>query len=140
MKGYAETEIFTADEMALHQRATALVASLAQLAPEEQAKVRCHELARAVGRVLGLEVQDGRYGACDHSWCWTAPRPRGHVLEVYAIARVPMVQLVDHTALGLPEHLGYRPFDLATLKLSTPIDDELINRMVRLFVTGEWYS
>ena len=64
--------------------------------------VRCHELARAVGRMFGLMVIDGKYGAVDHSWLMPGP----HILDVYAVGRLPQVQLVSIETL-LP-HGMYR--------------------------------
>jgi hypothetical protein len=62
---------------------------------------RCHEIARAVGQVLKLPVQDGWYGAIEHSWLWIpqeGPSSYGFeydaILDVYAVGRLPMVQLV----------------------------------------------
>lgn len=93
-------------------------------------RVRCHELARAVGRVLGLPVQDGNYTCVAHSWLLVpdARRPRksqldpggtpgvigetprqaayfySWILDVYAVGRLPMVQLVD--IVNLPGAYG----------------------------------
>jgi len=108
MIGYAEKEIFTLAEKDLLRRARLLV----ERAPNELfgEPIRCHELARAVGRVLGLDHEDGRFGFVEHTWLWTEPRhserfctpwvlPR--ILDVYVPGALPQVQLVD-TASGLP--------------------------------------
>lgn len=64
-------------------------------------ELRCHELVRAVGGILGLVPVDGTYGAVEHSWL--VPRKeQGWLLDVYAVGRLPQVQLVDTTSL-LPE-------------------------------------
>ena len=96
----------------LLQRATALVERI--MDPHEQTHqgegpmvtagplvepYRCHEVARAVGQVLDLPVQDGWYGAVDHSWLWVhaGADPYGFggaILDVYCVGRLPMVQLV----------------------------------------------
>jgi hypothetical protein len=107
VRSYAEAVLSERDK-GLLRRAEALVASL----PDEATpgEVRCHELARAVGRVLGLPVQDGRYGMVEHSWLWTE-EPRGrqpNVIDVYAVGRLPMVQLVDMGHF-LPENRSYVP-------------------------------
>ena len=54
--------------------------------------LRCHEVARAVGRIVHLPVQDGDYGVgVEHSWLWFE---NGDVLDVYATGRLPIVQYV----------------------------------------------
>ena len=95
--------------------------------------VRCHELARAVGKMLGLEVVDGKYGAVDHSWLVTR---RGAeevqtmtVLDVYAVGRLPQVQLLSIETL-LP-HGMYRPGPTRT-----DIDEVFVQEIVD-FWTGE---
>jgi len=108
MISYAEKEVFTKEELKLYRRAVDLV----QMVPYELDKepVRCHELARAVGSVLGLEHEDGRFGFVDHTWLWTkspssedfcAPWVLPNILDVYVPGSVPSVQLV-HMATGLP--------------------------------------
>ena len=101
-KSYAERHVFSQHEMGLLDLATNLVLR----APYEinGNVVRCHELARVVGEILGLEVQDGRYGFVEHSWLWTAPPvfkqdkdkvvlPK--ILDVYVPGGLPQVQLFD---------------------------------------------
>lgn len=106
MRGYAEQNVFTERELKLFEHATTLVA----IAPYEICGylVRCHELARAIGRVLGLEHQDGRFGFVEHTWLWLeplrveiAPWVLPRILDVYVPGAVPQVQLID-TASGLP--------------------------------------
>lgn len=108
MIGYAATEVFKDQEVILWRKATALIERSPD--PFLGAQVRCHELARAVGRVLGLEHQDGRFGFVEHTWLWTRPLnddahappwvlPR--ILDVYVPGAMPQVQLID-TASGLP--------------------------------------
>lgn len=108
MIGYAQREVFTQRELKLLERAATLVA----ITPYDfdGVLVRCHELARAVGDVLGLQHEDGRYGFVDHTWLWTEPRSdekfkvpwvMPNVLDVYVPGGVPQVQLV-HMATGLP--------------------------------------
>jgi hypothetical protein len=101
MIGYAAREIFTEQEGDLLAKAEGLV----DVAPYELEGdlVRCHELARAVGRILDLQYCDGWFGMIDHSWLWTRP-PRlidgffadgvPNVLDVYAPGRLPQVVLV----------------------------------------------
>lgn len=66
-------------------------------------ELRCHEVARIVAMVLGLkshDVVDGHYGIAEHSWIEHRSDDQRIILDCYAIARLPMVQLVD-----LPDHL-----------------------------------
>lgn len=116
MKGYSDSHIFTGEERSLLRRATRMIEALADADWES---VRCHELARAVGRVLGLEVEDGFYGFVDHSWLWTRPKPAHtltarigfpNILDVYSVGSLPMVRLVACENPSLP-HVGwaYRP-------------------------------
>jgi len=83
--------------------------------------VRCHELARAVGKILGLPYQDGRFEAVEHTWLWALPgwefRAEGRndpgapppVLDVYVPGALPQVQLVDWEYWGLPYKRIYVP-------------------------------
>jgi hypothetical protein len=97
--GYSGTELFRGAEIELWRAATQ---AIAQLDDRDQGLIRCHELARAIAalpfpEVLSVRVQDGLYGAVDHSWLlvW---HPRRHVydlLDVYCVGRLPMVQLVS---------------------------------------------
>ena len=112
MKGYSEREVFSEREITQWQRATRRIDLLPSLKD-----MRCHELARAVGRFLDLPYQDGFYGFVDHTWLWTAPVPRTigrlgfpNILDVYAVGGLPMVRLVACDAPSLP-HVGwsYRP-------------------------------
>lgn len=116
MRGYSAAEIFSEEERDLLRRATEMVYSL-----EESPSLRCHELARAVGRVLKLQHQDGYYGFVDHTWLWTTrfvPNALNahtrldfpNILDVYSVGSLPMVRLVDGKHTSLP-HVGwaYRP-------------------------------
>jgi hypothetical protein len=119
VKGYSELNIFSPAELVLVERARRMVEELTGCPP----LLRCHELARAVGRVLGLPFQDGQYGFVDHTWLWTAPLQKErseskfrigfpNILDVYSVGQVPMVRLVDCSVTALP-HVGwaYRPTD-----------------------------
>jgi hypothetical protein len=115
MRSYSEEEIFSEAEVLLLQKATKVVAGL-----NASGGIRCHELARAIGWLLELEVQDGYYGFVDHSWLWTTRldlerviTPRlglPNILDVYCVGSMPMVRLVDCQHTALP-HVGwsYRP-------------------------------
>ena len=102
MIGYTEAEVVTKLDLELLKHATNLVA----LCPGKIGGkwVRCHELARAVGEVLGLEIVDGSYGAMEHSWLMVRSGigERGVlVLDVYVPAALPQVQLRPYW-LGAP--------------------------------------
>lgn len=112
MRGYART-IFSREDLALRARAARIVRALPDQA--DPRSLRCHEVTRAVGSLLGLEVQDGSYGCAEHSWLWIA-KPIAHsrhnmgavrLLDCYAIGRLPQVQLVDCWYL-LPEGRSYK--------------------------------
>lgn len=112
MKSYSESEVFSRREVKLLRMAERVVEFL----PDG---MRCHEVARVVGAVLGLEVADGSYGFVDHSWCWTEPpdpsRIAGrigmpNILDPYCVGALPQVRLLDGSCTSLP-HVGwsYRP-------------------------------
>lgn len=138
MRGYAELNVFTPQECDLWLRATALVIRVDEVVFPD---LRCHELARAVGQVLDLPVQDGSYGFVEHSWLWTRPvdnqqltslrRRLGfpNVLDVYSVGALPVVRLVDGGCTALP-HIGwaYRPGDPRT-----DVDQAVVDALVRLF-------
>jgi len=111
MISYSQRTIFTARELELLREATSLVESMPEV-PEGWPEIRCHELARAVGDILGLEVEEGRFGMAEHSWLWTEPIVLGrgrwpNILDVYAVGSLPMVQLVD-TGHFLPHNTSYK--------------------------------
>jgi hypothetical protein len=97
--GYAARECFTPADLTAYVRARAMV----KMMPEGHT---CHEVAAAVGSVLGLSPVKGTYGGFDHSWLVL---PSGHVLDVYAPGRLPPVQLVHVGAYALPESGLYVP-------------------------------
>lgn len=88
--------------------------------------VRCHELSRALARVLGLTTEDGYYGMVEHSWVWTTPRepfsPLPNILDPYAPGRYPQVQLV-HSHLHLP-------FEYRRGEPRTDIDQSMVDNLV----------
>lgn len=140
MRGYSASQVFSAEEIRLYWRAVALVDIVPDIAG-----LRCHELARAVGRVLGLEHEDGRYGYVDHTWLWTTALDREsplvqetrigfpNVLDVYAVGQWPMVRLVECGDVSLP-HMGwsYRP-----RRERMDIDEALVDRLVRIMLHEE---
>jgi len=106
MKGYSFKHIFNSTELSFLALAELCVAAVED--PSEQT-IRCHELARAVGTVLGLDHVDGKYGAVEHTWLLTQVGPRRCILDVYCAGRLPMVQLIDAHSLGLLHREQYRP-------------------------------
>lgn len=108
-------------------------------------QLRCHELARAVGRILGLEHEDGVYGFVDHTWLWTAALDREsplvretrigfpNILDVYSVGQLPMVRLVECGHASLP-HMGwsYRP-----RRPRKDVDDAMVDRLVRIMLQEE---
>ena len=128
MRGYAEVEVFSAAEIELWRRATALVGALPD--PADIDHIRCHELARAIGEELGLGIQDGHFGFTEHSWLWATPKVDNteliwrlpNILDVYVPGEVPQVQLIHvSSALPMPYRFGpprtdIRMSDLETLR------------------------
>ena len=137
MKGFSEQNFFSPIETQLFRRATAIVARV-----EDAEKIRCHELARAAGRVLDLEVQDGSYGFVDHSWLWTshllgnlgeehASFGFPNILDVYCPGQMPMVRLLACRQTALP-HVGwsYRPAWRPRTDIDWKLVDALENEML----------
>ena len=132
MIGYAEREVFTNDELVMLGRAQKLVEPVPYELDGEP--VRCHELARAVGRMLGLEHEDGHFGFVEHTWLWTGEYDgKGHrwslpnILDVYVPGSVPQVQLVHMGATGLPSR--YFLAVVIGLDVRQPIVDRLLSIM-----------
>jgi hypothetical protein len=134
MKGYSAYEVFSKEELKCFNYATELVGRLS-----ESKTLRCHELARAVGSVLGLQHQDGYYGFVNHTWLWTTPLEWNdlttytrlgfpNILDVYSVGSLPMVRLVDGKHTSLP-HVGwaYRPDHYAA---PPSIDNDLVKSLI----------
>lgn len=107
MKSYSETHVFTTRARAMLERAAACVAAV----PDDEwdvvrwGEIRCHELARAVGRVLDMRHVDGVYGAVHHTWLVVPSE--GAILDVYAVGQLPQVRLIDVVCVGLPHRSAY---------------------------------
>jgi hypothetical protein len=98
---YAERACFRPSHLRLLSRIEALVARVSDAWGNE---LRCHELARAIRRVIGdrtLVVVDGHCGPVEHSWLRCAD---GVIVDAYVPGRLPAVQIVDTIVAGL-----YRP-------------------------------
>lgn len=99
---------------------------------------RCHELARAMSRVLGLPYQDGYYEHIQHTWLWTCELPEPpfgyrevvpNILDIYVPGGHPQVQLVDFSSI-LPARRTY----IWTVPLKVEdIDEELVDALEKLF-------
>lgn len=122
MVGFSATSVFTAREVDLLAQARRVVEAL----PDDP-KLRCHEVARIVRAIVGQgKVEDGTLGESrvDHSWIvlgHAGPRQH-HVLDPYAVGRLPVVQLVE---VGFPLDNPYRPGPPRT-----DLRAELVVRMV----------
>lgn len=123
MKSYHEGTTFKPEMLAYLERATEIVARIpeTQLSQEAAKRIgnatfRCHELTRVVAKILHLDFVDGVYGAVDHSWILIPDIRNGWIssviLDVYAVGRLPMVQLVDPRVPGL--HNLYKMRDQRT--------------------------
>lgn len=110
MISWAEAGILKPSEVALFKRAVRMVEAIEE---PEPGTFRCHEIARAVGHVLGLQVQDGQYGIVEHSWLWLEeygdhmPDDPPKILDPYSVGRLPQVQLLDNL-WKLPHMKNYR--------------------------------
>lgn len=131
MIGYSATKVFPEAAQIVRDRAEQIV-----LAVPEHMQIRCHELARVVANVLAhprISVIDGKYGPpyprrdldphvdkiahcvgpkVEHSWLTlfsAVPRPTMFVLDVYAVGRLPIVQLVE---VGMGLGAMYHPADV----------------------------
>ncbi|HWA29164.1 MAG TPA: hypothetical protein VG734_26170 [Lacunisphaera sp.] len=104
MIGYSGSEMFTREAQELLALATMVVAIFPET-DDDGELFRCHEVARALGKLLNLPVVDGKYGIVDHSWLQL---DRWRVLDVYAVGRLPPVQLVSIGALTIPEYQSYQ--------------------------------
>jgi len=100
MRSICEVEYFGQKALNILERAELAVAIL----PNDKT-LRCHEVARAVGGSLGLDVVDGKFGAVDHSWCafvsTVGSNPHRFILDVYAVGRLPQVQLIDASSAAM---------------------------------------
>lgn len=129
---YAEREVFTLNDVAIWKKATLLVRAIS--APVDF-EVRCHELARAVQRYFpqSAKVIDGHYSRVEHSWLqlsanYQHSRVVTSILDVYAVGRLPMVQLQDISTLVMRAHLN----EYQEGPERTDINDEHVNRLYKL--------
>lgn len=141
MKSICETEYFGREALRILEQATFAVSLL----PDGE-DLRCHEVARAVGSVLSLRVVDGKFGPVEHSWCslvdMTGSVSQQFILDVYAVGRLPVVQLLDATSHATAQVRAlFRPGDVRD-DIDTKLVQELQEiiraspRMVSLLSTG----
>ena len=106
MRSIAETTYFAKEVLRLFREAAEIV----ELIPSAQDQLlRCHEVARVVAAMLNkpnIKVVDGRYGIVDHSWLMLGDE---YLLDVYAVGRLPMVQIRDVRTPTLPRPVEYFP-------------------------------
>lgn len=138
MISYSEREVFSARHIELWTRAQTLVSALGEVPPSKNyaGSVRCHELARAVGEVLGLEVQDGKFGWARSTTRSARAMSRANqrtILDVYMPGMLPQVVLVHPQAVSLPWYQCYRPG-----KDHTGIDAAQVRYIVARFREQRW--
>lgn len=102
MKGYTAKEVLGRKEQTIHAVTTILVEGLQDplIIQGRSIEIRCHELSRAVFAFFNRDgswcshlsrVVDGTVDGVNHSWIETTNR---NILDVYSVARLPMVQLI----------------------------------------------
>lgn len=112
MKGYG-LMVFSPYALALHAWAEEAVRNLPEPShtPGKESFLRCHEIARAFAHVMELPFEDGHYCAVEHSWLYVKHPKEAYaecILDVYAVGRLPMVQLVDVKTASLSHYKLYR--------------------------------
>ncbi len=120
MRPYLETHRIVTDEAIYGFRlATDVVSLLPHHEDRQRRLIRCHELARVVERLLRPAaddtrvrrewvVIDGKFGPVDHSWLMYGSA----FLDVYAVGRLPMVQLLEPTFGVYPFKAGQERDDI----------------------------
>ncbi|MGB7957515.1 MAG: hypothetical protein WCF77_01560 [Minisyncoccia bacterium] len=103
MRPYAESEgLIGQEEVTILGRIRDVVKALPELelySGREKRDVSCHLLARAIGKLFHLTVQDGYFASpgFPHSWL---VNERGKIFDVYPIAQVGGPVLFDNFWLG----------------------------------------
>jgi hypothetical protein len=127
MQGYSGTEIFESRDIDLFKYATRLVDKIPEDFLPAGEELRCHELARAVGSLLSIPFVDGRFGSVEHSWLWTRQSERPVILDVYTVARLPMVQLIDYCAWQVRASDFYLISPFPRTDIKTAVIDSLLD-------------
>ena len=138
MKSYSALHIFNDRERILLARAARLVRKVKDPGAENKESpdiIRCHELARAVGKVLDLRYIDGKFGFVDHTWLLTFQKAgdKDNILDVYAVGSLPMVILVNASYLTLSHHKLYTPGRRPRTDIKQDVVDSLVKQMLREF-------
>lgn len=145
MKSYSEVsgEIFSINALRMYRAAKKVVNRIEASGGCRRGTkewIRCHEVVRIVQGVLSprwqLVVVDGLYGQestpkANHSWCVLDEPSTGnyvtrYILDVYAVGRLPMVQLV---ACDYLHRTMYNPTDLKILGVQ--IDDAFVREQIK---------
>ena len=115
MLSYTQRTLRFEEALGAWAAASAFVAAVPKHLQPDGEEIRCHELARAVAKALTrpdrflwagaqrLVVEDGRFcpwptgPAIEHSWIEISDKGKLKfaLLDVYAIGRMPQVQLID---------------------------------------------
>lgn len=138
---YAEREIFDPHALNVWRDASEAVK---KISPDWGNELRCHELSRAVYRVLYdisfknmkdggmiLYFEDGLLYAIEHSWLVLrgirSDNPTCFILDVYSPGRMPAVQLVhDHFSISRGYKRGELRYDV-----NWDIVDRITHEMLR---------
>ena len=136
MKSYSAVHIFTDRERILLSRARRLVTRVKDPGANDKDSpdiIRCHELARAVGKVLDLRYIDGKFGYIDHTWLTTFQKSGDAetVLDVYAVGVVPMVILVSTSYMTLSLPKLYVPSRRPRSDIKQDAVDSLVEQMTK---------
>lgn len=122
---YAERVCFRGRHLELRAHVETLVSRVSNAWGNE---LRCHELARAVARVVGehgMIVVDGKCGPIEHSWLFlpAVEISAAVILDPYVPGRLPAVQLID-----LVVGTAYRP-GMPRSDIRTAVVDRLVAEM-----------
>ena len=126
MKGYSEKELFTKDAKSCLEMAQKIIDSIDNEWNTKD-ELRCHEVARVCYELIykkysNIVVVDGVYGSVNHSWLVVE---RKFILDVYAIGRLPQVQLVHPWVPGIHDD------EYSEREERNDIDDDLVEKMVK---------
>lgn len=119
---------FTRADLDVLRDATSIVDALPN-PPKGKPALRCHEVARVVGKLLRLRVIDCKLGAMEHSVCLVreASKRQGAVLlDPYCPGRMPQVQLV-YQWTGAPIDAQYR----SSKEPRTDINEKLVEALAK---------
>lgn len=126
MKSHSELRVFQELELEVWRETCRLVGLL-----PDNPELRCHELAHALvhhffGHPMRIHVEDGHYGLISHSWLYWLGPDKYTVLDPYCVGRLPMVQLIHMSAIGLGHSSAYR-----VGPPRTDIDHTIVRRLLR---------